>query len=121
MERIAWFEHKGKRILMEDYSGISPAELPALLEKAHRLIAAEPLGSVLAIANVHGTHYDRDASDRMKAFVKSNTPFIKATAVVGLSGLQTIVYQAIVKLTGRRNFYVIDSAGKARDFLAGLG
>lgn len=50
-------------------------------------------------------------------FVKGNKPYVKASAVVGLSGLQQIVYNGIMKITGRE-IKSFSTLAEAKDWLA---
>ena len=54
----------------------------------------------------------------MKDYTKHNKPYVCVAAVVGLSGLQEIVYNVIVKVTGRKiaTFPYVEAA---KDFLVG--
>ena len=53
----------------------------------------------------------------MKEYTAHNKPYVRAAAVVGLSGLQEIVYNVIIKLTGR-NIATFSDIAVAKDFLA---
>lgn len=121
MADIAFIEHQGTRILYEDYSHATIEELPDLLDKAHGIIASQPEKSVLAIANMEGTHFDSNTVQRMKLFIKSNTPYIRATAVIGMSALQSVIFKTILRFTGRKNLRVCGSMEEARNYLSNLG
>jgi hypothetical protein len=120
MPGVRFIDHKGHKILLEDYSEGDPDMLLKLLDEAQALIAKQPPASVRALVNAKNGRFDRRVSERMKQFVKANTPYIKASAVIGMSGLQAVIYKAIVKFTGRKNLYVFDSEEKAREFLVNL-
>lgn len=120
MAGVEFIEHKGKRILYEDFSETNPQTLPPVLDKAHEMIAAEPESSVIAIVNVRGTQFNTKLVQQMKQFVKSNTPYIKATGIIGLSGLQSVVLHGIIQFTGRKNLHVFNTEEQAKEFLIGL-
>jgi hypothetical protein len=53
----------------------------------------------------------------MKRYSAANTPFVKASVVVGIGGLKRVLYQAVVKLSGR-NIATLDTVDEAKDWLA---
>jgi hypothetical protein len=120
MERIRFVEHKGKSILLEDFSGVKPGEeFKQTLDHARLAIVSQPPKSVLALFDATGANFDMDSLTALGDFVKSNTPFIKYAAVVGITGLLTIALQAVQRVGGR-DFKVCSSREEAMDFLAGL-
>ncbi|MBD3243504.1 MAG: hypothetical protein GF331_23135 [Chitinivibrionales bacterium] len=120
MPGVEYIEYKGKKILYEDYSDTDPETLPPLLDKAHEIIASQPKNSVIALVNVRNTRYNTQTAQAMKQFVKSNTPYIRATAIIGLSGFQSVILHGIIQFTGRKNLHVFDTAEQAKEFLIGL-
>lgn len=120
MPGVDFIEYKGKRILYEDYSGLTPKTLAPFLEKARTLISREPPASILALVNVTDAKFDMEVASMMKDFVKANTVFIKCSAIFGMGGLQSVLYRTIVTVTGRSNLKVCGSEQEARDYLAGL-
>lgn len=117
-DRIRWVEHKGKRILLHDFSGISnPFDVLPAVATSRAVVAAQPKGSVLTLTNVTGSRFNKEIVDALKELANHNKPYVKAGAVVGLSGLQRIVYVAITQFTGRR-LPTFSSAEEAMDWLA---
>lgn len=120
MAGVSFFEHKGKKILYEDYSESNPAELAVLLAEAKKIITGQPKNSVLALVNISRTKYDRASVAAMKEFIKENTPYIKASAIIGMEGITEVVFKGVVAFTGRKNLVVFNDADKAKDYLASL-
>jgi hypothetical protein len=120
MERIRFIEHKGKNILLEDFSEVKPGEeFNKILEQARLMIMSQPPKSVLALFDATGANFDMEALTALGDFVKKNTPHVKYATVVGISGLLTIALQAVQRVGGR-DFKVCSSREEAMDFLAGL-
>lgn len=119
MERISFIKHKGRDILLVDISDIRDVkESIETLQNATRLIKTQALKSVLLLTNVSGTRYDSEGADAIKTYSKENTPFIKASAVVGVSGIKRLIFNTIVKITGRK-IMPFDDVEAAREWLAG--
>ncbi len=120
MPGVSFIEYKGKKILYEDYSGLTPKTFRPYIDMAKQIISKEPHASVRALVNVTDAKFDMEVTTTMMDFVKANTAYIKASAIFGLAGLQAVVYRTIVTVTGRSNLKLCDSEQEAKDFLAGL-
>ena len=119
MDRVSFVKHKNKDILLVDISDIRNVnESIETLQNGTRLIKTQAPKSVLLLTNVSGTHYDTDGADAIKIYSKENTPFIKASAVVGVNGLKRLIFNTVVKITGR-NITPFDDVEAAKDWLAG--
>jgi hypothetical protein len=119
MDRVRFIEHKGKNILVVDLSDSKGSETTgAILAAAREKIDIQPPKSLLLLTNVTGTHYNTEGAEALKAYTKANTPFIKASAAVGVVGIKLILYKAILKLTGRQ-IAAVGSVEAGLDWLAG--
>lgn len=118
MERVRFIKHKGKDVLIVDVSDSRNAEENIdVIVKARERIDVQAPKSLLLLTNVTNAHYDPKAADAMKAYSKANTPFVKASAVVGVTGIKRVIYQAIVRMTGR-HIATFDTVEQALDWLA---
>ncbi len=55
MDRVKWIEHKGKRILYEDFSGLQdPEDIYEVTDTSTALICKQPEASVLLLTDVTG-------------------------------------------------------------------
>ncbi|MBN1782193.1 viroplasmin family protein [bacterium] len=115
--KVEWMDYRGKRILLEDFSHSEPGdEFLGTLQKAKAMIHAEPEKSVLALFDATEARFDQDALNEVKRFTDSNTPFIKAAAVVGIKGLLNIALHAVSRFAGR-NFKMFDTREEAQAWL----
>jgi hypothetical protein len=120
MERIHFIEVKGKKILIEDFSGLKPGEeFSRTLETARRTIAGEPPKSVLALFDATDAYFDKDSLSALGDFVKQNTPFIKLACAVGIKGLLVVALQAVTRLGGR-SFKMFSTREEAIEHLTSL-
>ena len=102
MGRINFIQYQGKNILIEDFSNLNPGqELLDTIAEAKKLITSQPRNSVLAVLDATNTHYDMEIITAMKEFVRANSPYIRSSAVVGISGLLNIALQALSTASGR--------------------
>jgi len=116
-ERVRFIEHKGKRILLHDFSEILvPQDVLPFVAQSRQLVAAQPPRSLLTLTFVANSRFDRTVIEALKELVTHNRPYVKAGAIVGLSGLQRVVYVTITQLTGRR-LPTFDTLDAAKDWL----
>lgn len=117
MERVRFIEHKGKQILHLNFASAKAGEVLATIEKAKTVIAAQPLNSLLTLSDVTDGTLNREVSDALKNFTHHNKPFVKAAAVIGISGLKQIIFNAVLKFSGR-HIAALDSFEEAKDWLS---
>lgn len=116
-ERINMIDHNGKEILHLDFSNCTVSEVLAIVEDAKRLISKLPAGSVLTLTDVTNTHFDENVSRAMKDFVAHNKPFVKASAVVGITGLKKIIFEAVMAFS-KRKLSPFQNIEDAKDWLS---
>lgn len=116
MERVKFVNHKGKNILLLDFSNCSCEEVLRIIEESRKLIKVQPEHSLLTLTNVEGAHFDFKVVEAMKDFTVHNKPYVRKGAVVGVTGLRKIIYDAVMRFSGR-NLPSFDDIEEARDWL----
>jgi stage II sporulation SpoAA-like protein len=120
MDRIQTVTHKGKQIVVVDYGGLTATEYPAVMRRAMAFIAGLGKGEVLTATVVAGTRFGVGTTDDVKAYSAHIRPYVKASAVVGLSGLQKVIF-ATVRPFLSQNLQAFDDLEKAKEWLASQG
>lgn len=113
MARTQVITHKGVTIFQMDFSNLHNAnEISAVMNESIAYIRNKPFNSLYCLTNISGMHFSSEIKDMFQNFVKGNKPFVKASSVVGLSGLQMVVYNGLMKITGRdiKSFSTMDAA-----------
>jgi hypothetical protein len=100
--RVRFIEHMGKRVLFINYSHCDVAMLKAVAEEGHRVIAQQPPNSVLTLNDMTGTTFDKESVAVVQARVAANAPYVRRAAVIGISGLQRLIYESVQIFTRRR-------------------
>ena len=116
--RPAFIEHKGVRILRLDLSGLSPHGLVEAMERAKPVIAAEPPRSVRFLTVWKRNRLNAQVADAVKQFALHNTPFVRASALVGMTAIQASIVLLAIKRQGRRHLEVFEDEEAAKDWLA---
>ena len=109
-------EHGGVRILRVDYSGLSARELPSSLKATMKVIATQPRAS-LRVLTVVNAHFDAVAAEAIKAYSAHNTPFLRASALVGATHFRKVLLESL-KLRGRKDLEAFETEAEALAWLA---
>jgi hypothetical protein len=118
-DRLKKISHRGCTILYTDYSDFSTFdEWRALVDAEREMMPKERPGSVLALAVFTGSRLSASAFGAIKDLAVHNKPYIKASALVGLSPLQQAVFLKGIERTSDRSFGLFDSVEEAMDWLA---
>ncbi|MBI5806024.1 hypothetical protein HZA73_08255 [candidate division TA06 bacterium] len=118
MDRVRWIDHRGKRILFEDLSNLShPQEAMVVSRITTNMITKEQPASVLLISDISNSHFNAKLLSELKENTKATTPYMKAYAVVGVTGLTKVVLKSFIRFTGQ-DMKVCQSIGEAKDWLA---
>jgi hypothetical protein len=100
--RVRFIEHQGRRVLFINYAHCDVAMLKAVAEEGHRVIAREQPNSVLTLNDVTGTTFDKESVAVLQARVADNAPYVRRAAVIGISGLQRLIYEGVQAFSRRR-------------------
>jgi hypothetical protein len=115
-------EHCGRKILLQDFSRVTD------LEEALRIIAAAtafvdeeaartPGLALLFLTDIEGAHFDERVVKAMQELAKHHKPYVKASALVGLTPLKRVMYRMVMMVTGR-NISTFETREQALDWLA---
>jgi hypothetical protein len=119
MSGVYEFDHNGKRILCLDIAGLQSKdkkEIRGYVESAKEIIRKQPAKSLLVITNVIKTGFDSEFAGIIKDYAQHNTPFVKASSVVGIEGWAKIILIAVKKLTGRDS-HLANTMDEAKEWL----
>lgn len=117
MARVNFIEHKGRKLLHLDFSHCKADEVLQVIDQAKSVIGSQPPKSIMTLTDVTETGFNSKVSEAMKEFVEHNKPFVAASAVVGVTGLKQIIFNAVVRFSGRQ-LHAFDSLDQAKDWLA---
>ncbi|MGC2109839.1 MAG: hypothetical protein WA655_10005 [Candidatus Korobacteraceae bacterium] len=116
MDRIRFVTHREQRVLLLDFTGCTAEDVAALAERVPGTVTAEPLDSVLVVADFSGAEFSRDAVERIKVGTALDRPHIKRAAWVGAENLPKALYDSIRSFSAR-DFPVFPTREAAMDYL----
>lgn len=116
METVKIIEHRGVEIIYLDFSCCSTRKMFEIMEEAKKVIRKHQLHSALTLTNVEGSRYNLEAVAALKEFTSGNKPFVRTGAFIGLDGMKRVIYEGVMRFSGRK-LPVFDDIEKAKDWL----
>ncbi len=119
MSRVEKIIHKGKEVVYLDFSGLDIQrrdEIKATIENGKKVIETYSHASALTLVNFSDTRYSSEVVADFRGFTEHNKSYVKKGAVIGIHGMTKIVFDGVMRLTGR-NLPIFASKEEAMDWL----
>jgi hypothetical protein len=117
MERTNFVEHKGKKILHLNFSNCKdPQVLLTAIAYAKSFVAKNPPKSLLCLTDVSDSIFPSELVDAMKNLAKDNAPYVKASALLGITGMKKYILNAAMQFSGRK-LVAFEDMQSAKDWL----
>ena len=102
MGRCVFIEAHGVKVYYIDFTNLqSEQEIEAVLYESKSLIRSQPQKTMINLANIEGMHFNNRIKELFVEYVKGNAPYVRHSAIVGVNGLKRIVFNGVMKLSGR--------------------
>ncbi len=115
-ERVKFIQHQQKEILLLDFSNSKTDEVLRIIEEAKLVIRTKPENSLLTLTDVTNARFNEKVGEGMKQFTLHNKPYVKAGAVVGITGLKRIIFNAVIAFS-KRKLETFDDREEAKHWL----
>jgi len=120
-ELVKYINYRGKHVLFCNARNVSDVELlRQTLSYTIDTILKEPEKSVLFLGDASNANFNTKLVEECKTGIKKVTPNIRASAYVGLGGLQEIILKALAKVT-KRNVKTFRNLHDAKEWLCSQG
>lgn len=116
--RSTWIEHKGKKILYQDFSELffNYDAVKEELEEVQKVVLEQPAGSLLVLSNFTDTTIAGDLMGILNESSRITKDHINKTAVLGVTGIKRRLADMLTKLTGQALKY-FDDEYSAKEWL----
>lgn len=108
--------HKTKQIIIVDVSNLKKEQAATKLNEAHNEIATLPPKSALIVTDVTDIELANEVINGMMEFAKKNTPYVKASAVVGANKMTSLITFNVSNTAGRK-LNLFNTRAEAMDWL----
>lgn len=114
--RVSFIEHKGKRVLMVDFSFAELDLVKAAAAEYLHVLSMQPANSVLSLIEVEGIPFHPEALKIGTELTDLGQPYSLRTAVSGVSGFRSFMLQTMVK-TAKRPVRLFKERSEALEWL----
>jgi len=114
---VDFIDHKGKKILFVNFAGLDAGEITPRIIEAQGIIMSQPPNSLLCLTDVSRMSISKAVIQLLKEYVAQNKPYIKRSVVVGVSGITNVLFQGVLKFSGRTDLVLKSSVEEAKDWL----
>lgn len=118
MDRACFVEHNGHKIFQLDFTDCSPVLGMEIIAASEKQIRSQPPKSVVTLVIASGASFNHQMNMALKDLAAGNEPYVKASAIVGMTGMHSIILNAVAMLS-KREFKLFDEVGPAKDYLVG--
>ena len=110
--RVKFITHNGAELLHLDFKGCGPSDIMEVIKESKPVIASRPEKSVLTLTDMSDIRFDEAVTNALKEFTAHNKPYVRAGAVVGVTGLKRIIFEAVIRFSKRKlsTFTTLDEA-----------
>jgi hypothetical protein len=115
-DRIHFIEHKGKSILLCDFSNATRSQMQLLLEHLRITVAQHGHESLLTFGDFAGAEIDKTVATRMKEVLTLDRPFVKRTAWIGTEKIPHALMEGFHTFS-QRNIATFKTREEALDWL----
>jgi hypothetical protein len=116
-DRIHFIEHKGKQILLCDFSHTTAQQMLLLLEHLRITVAQHARESVVTLGDFTDAEVDRTVATRLKEVLTLDRPFVKKTAWVGTENIPHAVMEGFHTFS-QRTIFTCKTREEAMEWLA---
>jgi hypothetical protein len=118
MNRTKIIDYNGKKIFFIDFSDLQFIDqVKAVAEEIKKYVPQQPPNSIYSLTTIEGMHFNNSIKEVFTELAKLNKPYVKAGAIVGVDGLKQILFNGIMKLSGR-DMKSFSSMELAKEWLA---
>lgn len=120
MKRVEVLNYKDREIVYINFSDLEMKdfdEFKATIEDAKKIVKNYPPASAYTLVNFTNLRFSAEFLSELKELTLHNKPYVKSGAVFGVKGLQKVVFDSVMKLTGR-NLPIFNSKEEGMDWLS---
>jgi hypothetical protein len=119
MEQVKFINHNGTRILRIEFpDGAEKHTILEIIAEIKKNVESQPKNSVFTLTTIGSFTYDTEITRAFDDYIKFNKPYVKAGAVVGITGLKKALYNSLMLLS-KRKVRVCNTEEEAINYLVG--
>ena len=117
LDRAKFVEYQGKQIFVMACRDTTLDEMNAIIKECILRGRKQPEKSVFTLKIAGGNAFSGETISKLKDVARDDTPYVEAGAIVGVTGLYKVVFNAVAMFR-KWCFYLFDTVDEAMDFWA---
>ena len=118
IERVKWIEHKGKKIIYNDFSKIHSDEVVRVARQFEQLVMDnKDKDDLLVLSIMTDAHFFGESFEEIKRVTKAVRPYLNKRAVIGITGVKAILYKSVNMFAKGTPTKMFDTVEEAKDYL----
>lgn len=107
-----WVDHNGKRVLHQDFANLffNIEVVKNELAGVQEIVLNEPENSVLVLSDFTNTEISGDLMSVLNQASKMTKPYVRKTAVLGVTGVKRTFGDLLSRITGQELVYFTNEA-----------
>ncbi len=102
MDRTTFEYYKSKEIYLISFIGlVESKDIKTVIEKAKSEISTKEPGSLLVLTDITNISNHNKNYELLREFAFNNSPYVKASAVAGVTGVKQKIFEKLVDSVGR--------------------
>jgi len=98
-KRFKWVEYKGAEILLNDYSNLTGENFIETLQVLTEHFLKQEKKDILLLLDVRNSYSNKEIIEALNKASKRIKPFVKKSAVIGVTGVKKILLNVINKVS----------------------
>ena len=111
-----WETHKGKKIFFARYGHLTIEDYRAEIDAVEKEMLRQPRDSVLLLVDIAGLIITPEALNLAKNVALHSQPYVRKTALLGMTGARKAIVDIIVKFSGMK-VEAFETVEQAKDWL----
>jgi hypothetical protein len=121
MPRVSTRVVAGETIVFQDFRNLaSAADAAAAFDESRSVISRSPPNSALVLTDFSGARFNTEMVEAAKRLAADNRPYIRASALVGISGIQSVLFTGVNR-AAERDIKWFESVEEAERWLLSAG
>lgn len=110
--RSRWIEHNGQKILYQDFGNLffNIEAVKNELDEVQEIVLDQPQNSLLIISDFTNTEISGDLMSILNQASKATKPYVRKTAVLGVTGIKRTFGDLLSRITGQPLVYFTNEA-----------
>lgn len=109
--------YKGREVVFLDLHDLKPEKTLEYVPQTENIVRNKPQDSILFLTDFTGMTYSKESLILAKDYTVKNKPYVIKSALVGVTGLQSIALKAMIQASGRKNLAPFKELQEALEWL----